>query len=119
MNIDEFYDEEVSKSAAKLSLRGKRNFSEKALFLDRDGVLIKDVNHIDSANKVELCPTVINFLKGEEKGEFIVITNQSSVSRSIISYSQYKDITERFLSFIPQDLYPELILSSFHLPDNK
>ena len=51
MNIDEFYSEEVSKSVAKLLLRGKRNFSEKALFLDRDGVLIKDVNHIDSPKK--------------------------------------------------------------------
>lgn len=121
MNLDEYYIEEVSESIAKLSLKGKINFFQKALFLDRDGVLMKDVNHINSPNKVELCPNVVNFLKGaRDKGyAFIVITNQSSVSRSIISYSQYKKITARFLSFLPRDLYPELILSSFHLPENQ
>ena len=31
----------------------------------------------------------------------------------------YVKITERFLSFIPRDLYPEIILSSFHLPENQ
>ena len=47
------------------------------------------------------------------------MTNQSSVSRSIITYEQYKDITDKFLSFLTEDLYPDLILSSFHLPNNE
>ena len=49
----------------------------------------------------------------------IVVTNQSSVSRSIISYEEYKIITEKFLSLIDYELYPDLILSSFHLPKNE
>ena len=39
---------------------GKNN---KAVFLDRDGVLIEDVHHIDSENKVHLCDNVVPFLK--------------------------------------------------------
>lgn len=121
MNLEKFYNEEFSSATSKLVLKSKTEFNNKALFLDRDGVLIKDVHHINNPERVELCPFVVSFLKKARlKGyDFIVITNQSSVSRSIITYSQYKNITARFLSFLPQDLYPEMILSSFHLPNNE
>jgi len=121
MNINKFYFEEYSRSISKLTLKSKKIFSEKALFLDRDGVLIEDVHHINSPDKVILCPNIINFLKGARKKgyDFIVITNQSSVSRSIISYAQYKEITGKFLSLLSEDLYPDFILSSFHLPNNE
>ena len=121
MNINKFYFEEYSSSTAKLTLKSQKIFSEKALFLDRDGVLIEDVHHINSPDKVILCPNIVNFLKAARKKgfDFIIITNQSSVSRSIISYTQYKEITEKILSLLPEDLYPDFILSSFHLPDNE
>ena len=121
MKLEEFYNEEYSNSKSILKLKKRKKISNKALFLDRDGILIEDVHHIDSPNKVRLCPNIINFLKESRyKGfDLIVITNQSSVSRSIISYKQYKLITARFLSFLTEDLYPDLILSSFHLPNNE
>ena len=46
-NIDKFYFEEYSRSISKFTLKSKKLF-KKALFLDRDGVLIEDVHHIDS-----------------------------------------------------------------------
>ena len=60
MNIDlrKLYYEESSISISKLILKSKKNFSDKALFLDRDGVLIEDVHHINSPDKVLLCPKV-------------------------------------------------------------
>ena len=83
MKLEEFYDEEYSNSKSILKLK-KKKISNKALFLDRDGILIEDVHHIDSPNKVRLCPNIINFLKESRYKGFhlIVITNQSSVSRS-------------------------------------
>ena len=121
MILNKHYYEEFSESTSKFVIKNKNLKSKKGLFLDRDGVLIKDVHHIKSPKEVELCKNVEEFLKKARKKEFelIVITNQSSVSRSIISYEEYKIITEKFLSFIDYDLYPDLILSSFHLPKNE
>lgn len=120
MKLEEFYFEEYSNATAKFILKSKKMVSDKALFLDRDGVLIEDVHHINTPEKVKLCPNVINFLKKarEKNYDLVVITNQSSLSRSIISYEEYKKITSKFLSYIPSEIYPDLILSSFHLPNN-
>ena len=82
-----YYNEEFSNSISKFTLKSIRNNSKSALFLDRDGVLIEDVHYIDNPKKVLLCKNVNKFLRvAREKGyRLIVITNQSSVSRSIIS----------------------------------
>ncbi len=123
MNIDlrKYYYEESSISISKLILKSKKIFSDKVLFLDRDGVLIEDVHHINSPDKVLLCPKVKDFLKVaiQKRYHLVVITNQSSISRKIISYEDYINITARFLSLLSKDLYPDLILSSFHLPNNE
>ena len=121
MILNKHYYEEFSESTSKFIIKNKNLRSKKGLFLDRDGVLIKDVHHIKSPKEVELCKNVEEFLKkARNKGfELIVVTNQSSISRSIISYEEYKIITEKFLSLIDYDLYPDLILSSFHLPKNE
>ena len=120
MILDKYYKQEYSNSISKFILKNNKIISKKGLFLDRDGVLIEDVHHIKSPKQVKLCKNVENFLK-EAKNQgygLIVVTNQSSVSRSIITYEEYKNITEKFLSLISYDIYPNLILSSFHLPNN-
>lgn len=121
MILHKYYKEEFSESTSKFIIKNKKPRSKKGLFLDRDGVLIKDVHHIKSPEEVELCKNVREFLRtARNKGfDLIVVTNQSSVSRSIISYEEYKIITEKFLSLIDYELYPDLILSSFHLPKNE
>ena len=92
----------------------------KALFLDRDGVLIEDLNYIDCPSKVCLCKNVVPFLNFAymNKYDLIILTNQSSVSRKIITYQRYVEISESILSKLPLKLYPKYILASFHLPDN-
>ena len=123
MNIDlrKIYREESSISISKLILNSNKIFSEKALFIDRDGVLIEDVHYINSPDKVLLCPKVNDFLRAAKQKSYdiVVITNQSSVSRSIISYEEYIKITTKFLSLLTKDIYPDVILSSFHLPKNE
>ena len=61
------------------------------------------------------------FLKKAKSSNYdiVVVTNQSAVSRSIISYEKYISITAKFLSLLPSDVYPDLILASFHMPENK
>jgi D-glycero-D-manno-heptose 1,7-bisphosphate phosphatase len=121
VNIRLLYEEKSSKSTSILSLKSANKKKEKAIFFDRDGVLIKDVNYIKSSDQVEICKNVVSFLR---KAKFlgyaiVIVTNQSSVSREIISYEQYLEITSKFLSFLPINLYPDLIISSFHLPNNE
>ena len=119
MNLKTYYYEEKSESISKLILKESPE-KRKALFIDRDGVLIKDVHHIKSSKDVELRKNVISFLESANNLGYsiIVVTNQSSVSRGIITYDNYLEITSRFLSYLPFNLYPEFILCSFHMPNN-
>ena len=68
MILNKHYYEEFSESTSKFIIKNKNLRSKKGLFLDRDGVLIKDVHHIKSPKEVELCKNVEEFLKLETKG---------------------------------------------------
>ncbi len=120
MNLfDHYY---VNKSAAISKFNLKTNIvNRKAIFIDRDGILIKDVNHIKSSDQVKLCKNVQEFLEHAKLNKFniVVVTNQSSVSRGIINFSEYVKLTEKFLSYLPINLYPDNIFTSFHLPGNQ
>ena len=91
---------------------------EKILFLDRDGVLIDDVHYIKSKKDVNLKKNVADFLTQarELKYDICVVTNQSSVSRSIITEEKYLEITNEMLSLLNINLLPDFILTSFHHP---
>ncbi len=121
MIIRNNYIEEYSKEKSELILKENFSSNKKAIFLDRDGVLIEDVNRIDDISKVKLCKNVLPFLEFAHKNNFDlnIVTNQSSVSRGIINYTKYIEITEYFLAKLPKYLYPNFIIASFHLPDNK
>ncbi len=109
---------------SNISILHRKNFiypRAKSLFLDRDGVLIKDVNYINSPEQVSLCKNLEIFLKTARDLNFdvFVVTNQSSVARSIISIDQYLNITEKILSYLDPYIYPDFILASFHHPNKK
>ena len=111
MIIQNSYLEEYSEEKSVLLLKNKKSSNNKALFLDRDGVLIEDVNRIDCASKVKISYGILPFLKVAYKNNFdlIIVTNQSSVSRKIITYKQYLEITNCILSKLPKYLYPYFI----------
>jgi D-glycero-D-manno-heptose 1,7-bisphosphate phosphatase len=61
----------------------------KAVFLDRDGVLIKDVNYLSSLDQIRMfddVPAGLKILK-EHGFKLIMITNQSGVSRGLFDES--------------------------------
>ena len=120
MNIKDYYLEDYHEEKSKFSFFKYSSHNSKALFLDRDGVLIEDLNYIDCPSKVCLCKNVVPFLNFAymNKYDLIILTNQSSVSRKIITYQRYVEISESILSKLPLKLYPKYILASFHLPDN-
>ncbi len=64
------------------------------VLLDRDGVINKDVGHIDSIKKIEFLKGVFQAFKFLKKKNIkvIVVTNQSVVGRGIISSAKLKSI---------------------------
>ena len=121
MNFANHYSHIYLNSISIMHRKAFKMPRKKLLFIDRDGVLIEDVHHINSKDKVVLLTNVIPFLKyaRDLNYDICVVTNQSSLSRSIINIEQYIEISQEFLSKLTPDLYPDFILSSFHLPNSK
>jgi len=80
-----------------------------ALFLDRDGVIIKDVNYISNPDDVELEGGVIELLikAYEYKLPVFIITNQSGISRGFYKWDDFHKVNERIIQLIgkPNPIY--------------
>jgi D-glycero-D-manno-heptose 1,7-bisphosphate phosphatase len=66
----------------------------RAVFLDRDGVLIRDVNHLTSASQIEILPGVPEALRRlhDAGWTLIVATNQSVVARGLVTEDELREI---------------------------
>jgi D-glycero-D-manno-heptose 1,7-bisphosphate phosphatase len=86
------------------------------LFLDRDGVIIKDVGHISKKEDVELVHGIDRLIKrSREAGMLVVVvTNQASVARRIISQKEYIEITNHMISMLGDSMLDMIISSFFH-----
>jgi len=73
-----------------------------AVFLDRDGTLIRDVGHLDRREQVEILPRVPEAIRLLRRRGFllVVVTNQSAVARG--------RLTEEELGSIHDDLNARL-----------
>jgi len=72
---------------------------KKVVFLDRDGVINKEINYLHKIEDVifidgvfETCRTII-----ERNYEIIIVTNQSGISRKLYTYTDFKILTEWML----------------------
>lgn len=94
-----------------------KNKKSKAVFLDRDGTLIEEVNYLSRVEDLQFFPytkKVAELLK--ENGFFvIVITNQSGIGRGIFEESAMHEIHEK----IQNELGGQIDAFYFcpHLPD--
>lgn len=66
----------------------------RAVFLDRDGVLIRDVVHLTSASQIEILPGVPESLRRLRDAGWllVVVTNQSVVARGLVTEEQLGEI---------------------------
>ncbi len=71
-----------------------KSYSRQALFLDRDGVVIKFVNYISRASDVEVLSDAVDLIKRANRAGIpvFIVTNQSGIGRGYYSYSDYYSV---------------------------
>ena len=80
--------------------------NEKVVFFDRDGVLNKDLEYIDSINRIEIMhqnlERICSILKKKsfDKALKIIVSNQSGVSRSYFSVNKAHEIMQKIINDI-------------------
>ena len=103
-----------------LSFRDTNSFSP-ALFLDRDGVIIKDVGYISYPDDVILEPGVKNLLRVcfEIGLPVIVITNQSGISRGYYKWEDFEKINQKMFELIGTNNPIIAIYANSHIDDDQ
>ena len=86
-----------------------------AVFLDRDGTIMRDVNYCSDPDAIELFDGVIEALRKLKKAGFklFVITNQSGIGRGYITEKEYQAVE----SELNRKLGVELIDATYFCPD--
>ena len=76
----------------------------KAIFLDRDGVINKDLKYIFKKEDFEFIEGVLDSLKKFLKKNFllIIVTNQSGIAKGHYTLEDYKQLTEWYLNELKQ-----------------
>ena len=70
------------------------------LFLDRDGVIIEDCHYTKEPDDVKLCIGAKKLIRFafEKNIPIIIITNQSGISKNLLSWEDYYCVTKAMLS---------------------
>jgi len=71
-----------------------------AIFLDRDGVLIEDVDLLTKSEQIRILPHVPQALKALKKAGFalVVVSNQTVVARGLVSEADVRAVTRGILA---------------------
>jgi len=90
-----------------------------ALFLDRDGVIIEDMNYIRDPKKVKIlkgaCDLIANF---KDIGwKIILVSNQSGISRGFFSWNDYEKVNLEMIKLLGNNK-PDAIYANGNGPDN-
>lgn len=75
----------------------------RAVFLDRDGTLIEEVDYCNDPGRVRVFPGAVGALQRLRHAGWltVVVTNQSGLSRGKISPEQYAAVNAEFLRQLP------------------
>jgi D-glycero-D-manno-heptose 1,7-bisphosphate phosphatase len=75
----------------------------RAVFLDRDGTLMEEVNYCNDPESVRVFPGTVSALQRLRHAGWltVVVTNQSGLARGKISPEQYEAVNAEFLRQLP------------------
>lgn len=107
---------------ASADLRPLRRGKRFAVFLDRDGTLIRNEPYRDTPSGLKLLPNVARGLRAWMAAGYVpvIVTNQSGVARGLITRKGLEMIHARLLKLLAgRDVKVEAIYVCPHLPDGK
>jgi D-glycero-D-manno-heptose 1,7-bisphosphate phosphatase len=86
-----------------------------AVFLDRDGTIIRDADYLADPNGVEPFAGASDALRRLKAAGFkiIIITNQSGIGRGYFTEEQYRAVEQE----VDRQIGPALIDATYHCPD--
>jgi len=92
-----------------------RAMSQPAIFLDRDGTLMEEVNYCKDPALVRLLPGARDALRRLKDAGFVlvIVTNQSGIARGIITNADFDAVQARLLELLGGDL----IAGTYMCPD--
>lgn len=93
---DRYYDVEKDILSGKVKARNLSN-KQKAIFLDRDGVINKHIGFLRKSEEFELVPGVIDGIKAINKSGYlaIVVTNQPVIARGECTFEELQRIHDK------------------------
>lgn len=73
-----------------------------AVFLDRDGTIIEDVNYLHKIEQIKLLPKVIQAIRKLNNNNMlvIIITNQPVVAKGLLNINEMKEINNRIFELL-------------------
>lgn len=78
-----------------------REIIKQAIFLDRDGVIVRDQHYISKPQDLELLSGVVPLLKKLQKSfRLIVVTNQSGVARGLFTEEDLQTINNELIEML-------------------
>lgn len=91
----------------------------RAVFLDRDGTINKEVNYLTDIPQIHIDEGVYGALYSlKEKGFLnIIVTNQSAVARGLLTEEKLREINEHFLGLLrhkDRSLIDDIFYSPYH-----
>jgi D-glycero-D-manno-heptose 1,7-bisphosphate phosphatase len=92
--------------------------THRAIFLDRDGTLMRDVDYCGDPGQVEVFPEASSALRQLKKSGYklIIITNQSGIGRGYFTEENYREVEREFLRQLGEGLIDASYYSA-DLPD--
>lgn len=95
--------------------------TKRAVFFDRDGVLIEDRGYVHSVNEVSFMPGVFESLKllNDARYELFVVTNQSGIGRGMYAVSDMQAVHDHMTTeFMKQGITISGFYFCPHTPDD-
>jgi len=73
----------------------------KAFFIDRDGVINKEIGYLHEIEKFEFITGVLNALEYilSKNYDIIIVTNQSGIGRGIYSEDKFLELNQWMINF--------------------
>lgn len=98
-----------------------KKYSESCLFLDRDGVIIKDMHYIKDKEDVQLEEGIIELLKKSTTLGWrnVIVTNQSGIIKRKLNWQDYKEINFKMLSLLGKYCDINCIIANSENPNFK